>query len=77
MIIKKREAGDKKNHAGEQVHGSYSMSKGVGLRVGSWVAGVARTSWRFLLSREAGDKKNHAGGSWVAGVARTSWRFLL
>jgi hypothetical protein len=54
LEIKKRKMGmnldaeDKKNHAGEQVHGSYSMSKGVGLRVGSRVAGVARTSWRFL-----------------------------
>jgi len=36
---KRKDAGDKKNTAGERVHGIYSMFKGVGLRDGSWSAG--------------------------------------
>lgn len=42
------DAGDKKNTAGEQVHGICSIFKGVGLRKGSWVAGCIETRWRFL-----------------------------
>ena len=49
MIEEKMDAGDKKNIAGEQVHGSYSILEGVGLRDGSWVAGFAKTGWRFWL----------------------------
>ena len=41
-------AGDKKNTAGEQVHGIYSTLKGVGLRSGSWSAGCIETSEGFL-----------------------------
>jgi hypothetical protein len=48
-INNKMDAGDKKNTAGEQVHGCYSMFKGMSLRNGSWVAGFAKTSWRFWL----------------------------
>ena len=48
MIIKMA-AGDKKNTAGEQVHGIYSTLKGVGLREGSWSAGCIETSKGFLL----------------------------
>ena len=43
------DAGDKKNTAGEQVHGRYSMLEGVGLRNGSWSAGFAKTGERFWL----------------------------
>ena len=49
MKLSKKDAGDKKNTAGEQVHGSYSIFEGVGLRNGSWVAGFAKTHRRFWL----------------------------
>ena len=48
MKNKLMDAGDKKNTAGEQVHGICSMLKGVGLRSGSWSAGCIETSKGFL-----------------------------
>jgi hypothetical protein len=48
MEYKLMDAGVKKNTAGEQVCGNYSISKGAGLRESSWVAGLIKTSWRFL-----------------------------
>ena len=43
----KMDAGDKKNTAGEQVHGRNSICEGVSLRVGSWSAGCIETSKGF------------------------------
>ena len=42
-------AGSKRNLAGEQVHGSYSLLEGVDLRGGFWSAGFAKTGEGFWL----------------------------
>ena len=66
MRRKSMDAGVKKNTAGEQVHGSYSMFEGVGLRNGSWVAGCIEN---FNLVKVEVAENNI--------FSSTCWRFLL
>jgi len=66
-IINLKVAGDKKNTAGEKVHGIYSIYEGVSFRGGSWVAEFANRENQKIF----GGLKIHKD------FFATRWRFWL